>query len=73
MKKLETITIDIYDAGYGYSVEIIKSGKMVEAWMAHDDYGIKMLMISANLNNPDDFIELVEANLDEYKVAYMDE
>jgi len=73
MKKLETRTIDVYDAGDGYSVEIIKSGKLAEAWLAHDDYGIKMLMIGMELNDFDNFIELVEAHLAEYEVAYMDE
>ena len=44
-----------------------------EAWLQHKDYGISMLMFAAQTTFANQFMALVDRNLDEYKKLYLEE
>lgn len=63
MKKTN-IKITRYDHGQHF-VDIIQDGGICEAWIVKKDCGVSRMMFGAEAQ-PDDFLKIVEANLDEY-------
>lgn len=73
MKKLE-IKTTTYDADEGFMVDIVEKPVGPEAWLYHEKYGIKYkyLMFGSTWgqNTMEDFLKMVEANLEEYIADY---
>lgn len=66
----------------GFYVDIVKTDKMFRAWLYHEEYSIKEYMFgmfAKDLDGEEDFIEIVQANLDNrlyvpnYREQYMTE
>lgn len=72
MKKLGCNTTT-YDFGNGYRVDIVKMKNYYEAWIYHDDYGVKSMMFGSNNTNNNDFLEMVDRNFIDYKELYQKE
>lgn len=58
-----------------FYVDIVDTGKFTEAWITHPDYGISMFMFAyeTEVVMERHFLELVEANFDEYAAIYSEE
>ena len=56
----------------GFYIDIVNTGECLEAWMSHQDYGISMFMFGEGTEGVTEqhFLELVEANFDEYATIY---
>lgn len=79
MKKsnIKTITFEVNNEP-GFFVDIVEDKVEYGAWLYHKDYGIKQFMFGSIKNqhpNIDDFIDMVEANLDnqDYVNGYKDD
>lgn len=70
--------IKVYEVGNGFLVEIDYDAKCqghptVDAWLWHENYGIKMSMFGCMPEDANDFLETVEANLPEYIRLYAED
>jgi len=71
LQKIDTNVTQYTDGEW--IVTIIDSKLLFEAYLGHKDYGIMDLMFGYCSSSLKDFMELVEANLDEYKQIYIGE
>lgn len=77
MKK-SVVKITVLDVGSGFKVDIITNGKIKDAWLYNENYGIKDYMFGLEDISLDEFIEIVIANLinenyiQDYQDNYMD-
>lgn len=69
--KQTSITTVTYEHGE-FLVDIVTTSDSYEAWLYQKNYGVKFLMFGAyiSLNTLEEFLETVEANLDEYEKNY---
>lgn len=66
--------IGYYRYGKHYYVEIIERKECFEAYLWHEQYGIKNMMFGVSKDTSiEKFIELVEANIEEYIIYYREE
>lgn len=74
MKKLE-IRTTTYEAREGFRVDIVEKPVGPEAWLYHEHYGIKDLMFGGVWEQVtmESFLDVVEANLEEYIEDYREE
>lgn len=58
-----------------FFVDIVELDDMYEAWLRHKNYGISDMMFGdpKEYGDLNWFLDLVEANLDEYEEGYMEE
>lgn len=72
--KQVNITITTYECEE-YLVDIVTTSDSYEAWLYRKEYGVKVLMFGAyrTLNTLEEFLETVEANIDEYAESYDNE
>lgn len=80
MKKAEKVTLERYDAGDGFFVDVVSKDGVREAWLSHDSVGISALMFGIPVRQEgrpamfyNEFLRIVEANLAKYKDDYMHE
>lgn len=73
MKKAD-ISTTTYECGE-FLVDIVTTGDSYEAWLYRKEYGVKVLMFGSyrTLNTLEEFLETVEANIDEYAESYDNE
>lgn len=73
MKK-SSVKITRYTSGQ-FFVDIVEGRKTWEAWLQHNSFGVSELMFGIPKDDADYdlFLEIVEANLPEYKAAYKEE
>lgn len=79
MKLLSNYKTTTFNAGGGFKVDIVETDTMFEAWLWHDNYGIKDYMFGYREKdmNIENFIILVEYNIANskryYKNRYMED
>ena len=58
-----------------YTVDIVTLGDTYEAWLYHDGYGVKNLMFGVPIAQQtyEQFVYLVELNMEEYIGIYAEE
>ena len=79
MKKLENITFTRYE-DEEFFIDIHEKPDMYEAWLTRKNYGVSSLMfgvpkvqpVDNSVMTPEEFLDMVERNLEEYE-AYYDE
>ena len=70
--------LETYSADDGYMVDIQEvcclDKDEYEAWLYHQDYGIKTLMFAMPVEQQslEEFVEIVERNVDGHKALYND-
>lgn len=69
-----------YKHGQLMVIEIVEKSDSFEAWIRNNDYGIANLMFGCPMKQSnghdvdyDGFVEMVEANVEEYALMYMAE
>lgn len=76
MRFRPTITTQTYSTKYHFLVDIVKKSNVFiyEAWIYHDQYGVKDLMfgIPTEQQTYEEFLEIVFNNIDEYIDSYVD-
>lgn len=76
MKKSENIkSIDVYDYDDEYCIDIITTNDTYEAWLYQYNCGMKSLMFGMPIpqQSKEQFLEIVEANVEDYIPLYCDE
>lgn len=77
MRFRPTITTQTYSTKYDFLIDIVTKTNeyYYEAWIYHNQYGIKDLMFGIPTENQtyEEFLEIVFNNLDEYITDYVDE
>lgn len=68
--KILNIKTTTYDVGDGFRVDIVQDGKHFDAYIFHQDYGIKTHMFGVATGTVDEFVSLVEGSLEEDKAIY---
>lgn len=73
MKEIKNIATFTYDMGNNWRIDVVHKGYEIDAWIYHDAYGVKLFMFG-EMTKPStsitEFMELVEANFDDYKSLY---
>lgn len=73
MTETENRVVRTYTVPGGFVVEITRAQNgMLEAWLFHEDFGVKNLMFGGN-TSVDELAHLVELNVDSYICAWLDE
>lgn len=57
----------------GFYIDIIDTGKLLEAWLSHPGYGISMLLFGADTLSETEVLGLIVASFDEYATIYSKE
>ena len=74
LKEVLGVQIQTFAADDGFFVDIVIDNpkKMYDAWIYHEDYGIKEYMFGSAFeqNRYGEFFELVCANVEDYKETY---
>ena len=70
MKKSD-ISITTYECGE-YLVDIVTTGDSYEAWIYRKEFGVKdlMFLVQKKQQTLDEFLEIVEANVEDYGENY---
>lgn len=78
MKKASN-TIERYKDGY-FNIDIVSKDNLREAWLSHDDYGVSVMMFGIPVRQDghpamfyNEFLRIVEANLQKHEEDYMSE
>lgn len=75
MKKLTSYKTETFSYKKDYRIDVVTMKDMYEAWIYRKDYGTKNLMFGVYKRNEtyEGFLDLVEANADDYVTIYNDE
>ena len=75
MKKIG-IRTETYETNYsGFMVDVVSDGKLYQAWIYHEEYGVKRYVVGCLKKDytMEDFLEMVEASLASYIYDYKKE
>lgn len=75
MKEIKNVTTYTYDMGDGWMVDIVTMPTEKEAYLYHNGYGVKEFMFGMpnEQTSYDEFLEIVAANFDDYRIMYMED
>ena len=75
MRVIKGFMTQTYAVGDGFFVDIIVDAihEVYEAWLYNEAYGVKELMFGSDFEQETykEFLDSVEANVDDYKETYM--
>ena len=77
MKELKNVITTTYEMEPDWKIDIVREGNMAEAFIYENNVGVKSLMFGMDLKENgftyDYFLEIVEANFEEYRDIYLED